>query len=60
MKFAFQCRITVECAVAVNAETEQEAWARVLDDQQPLQLSEFVPVRKPIFTRMPQADDFGL
>lgn len=60
MKFAFNCRVTVECAVAVEADTEQEAWAILLDDEQPLQLSEFVPVRMPIFTRTPSSDDFGL
>lgn len=60
MKYAFNCRVTVECPVAVEAETEQKAWAMVLDNEQPLQLSEFNAVRKPIFTRTPQDDDFGL
>jgi len=60
MRFAFNCRVTVECMVVASAATEQEAWAQVLDGKHEVQLSEFSAVRKPIYTRTPQYDDFDL
>lgn len=66
-KFAFNCRMTVQTTVLVDAETEVEAWEIALGQTvDPSEINENLEVvdnpiiNRPIFRRIPDRDEYDL
>lgn len=58
-KFAFTRRMTVETAVMIEAENEQDAWSRVLAGEE-VSTGEDRILRLPTFRRTPSRDEYDL
>lgn len=59
-KFAFTRRETTESIILMEAESELEAWQRVIDGDMPEHASDRTLIREPVFKRLPKQDEFDL